>query len=273
MSLHQPFFASPILPPSTVCYLIVGGGGGGAYNSSFGGGGAAGIAPSSSKNITVGTCYSIVIGGGGSIGGAGNSSSAFCVTATAGNGGSGSTGGSNACRTGGAGVASATTTTYYGCYPISLTVSAGGGGASTNCYGGYGDGHFNVGMPGSGSFGGNGGAAKTALGKTVSQGGKGGAIVNSYSFPPCWPYPPAAYGGGGGLSCGVDGGTNTGSGGGGESCCQGSYRSPGNGGSGVVVIRYPSNKAAAKSTTGSPTVTVACGYRTYVFNGTGSIKW
>jgi hypothetical protein len=44
-----------------------------------------------------------------------------------------------------------------------------------------------------------------------------------------------------------------------------------NGGKGVVIVRYPDTYAAASSTTGSPTILVANGYRTYIWTGNGSI--
>ena len=43
------------------------------------------------------------------------------------------------------------------------------------------------------------------------------------------------------------------------------------GGSGIVIIRYADSYAAATSTTGSPTITVAGGYRVYKWTGSGSI--
>jgi hypothetical protein len=46
----------------------------------------------------------------------------------------------------------------------------------------------------------------------------------------------------------------------------------GSGGSGVVIIRYADTYAAA-STTGSPTITVAGGYRVYKWTGSGSITF
>jgi hypothetical protein len=46
----------------------------------------------------------------------------------------------------------------------------------------------------------------------------------------------------------------------------------GNGGSGIVIIAYPVNYAAA-ITTGSPTVTVSGGNRIYQFTGNGSITF
>ena len=39
-----------------------------------------------------------------------------------------------------------------------------------------------------------------------------------------------------------------------------------------MVIRYPDTQAAA-STTGSPTVTVSGGFRTYRFTGSGTITF
>ena len=47
----------------------------------------------------------------------------------------------------------------------------------------------------------------------------------------------------------------------------------GTGGSGIVVIRYPDTYLAAASTTGSPTITVAGGYRVYSWTGSGSITF
>jgi hypothetical protein len=41
----------------------------------------------------------------------------------------------------------------------------------------------------------------------------------------------------------------------------------------VVIIRYPDSFTPAASTTGSPTITVSGGYRTYKFTGSGSITF
>jgi hypothetical protein len=46
-----------------------------------------------------------------------------------------------------------------------------------------------------------------------------------------------------------------------------------NGGSGIVIIRYPIANAAAVSTTGSPAILTAAGYRIYKFTGSGSITF
>jgi hypothetical protein len=40
-----------------------------------------------------------------------------------------------------------------------------------------------------------------------------------------------------------------------------------------VIIRYLSGYNAAASTTGSPTITVAGGYRVYAWTGSGSITF
>ena len=60
---------------------------------------------------------------------------------------------------------------------------------------------------------------------------------------------------------------NTGGGGGGASAAGAS------GGSGVVIIRYADTYAAATSTTGSPTITVAGGYRVYQWTSSGTITF
>ena len=71
-------------------------------------------------------------------------------------------------------------------------------------------------------------------------------------------------GGNGSINSGGGGG-----GGGGSIFCN--YSSGGTGGSGIVIIKYPDTNPAA-ITTGSPTVNVANGYRTYTFTGSGTIQ-
>ena len=78
-------------------------------------------------------------------------------------------------------------------------------------------------------------------------------------------------GGNGGTSIsgtGVAGAANTGGGGGGGRAAAG-----GAGGSGIVILRYPDTFIAATSTTGSPTITVAGGFRVYKFTASGSITF
>ena len=58
-----------------------------------------------------------------------------------------------------------------------------------------------------------------------------------------------------------------GAGGGGS----GSSGNGANGGSGIVIIRYTDSYTAASATTGSPTITVAGGYRVYSWTGSGTI--
>jgi hypothetical protein len=77
-----------------------------------------------------------------------------------------------------------------------------------------------------------------------------------------------AGGGGAGATTGVGGsGTANTGGGGGASATN----STGAGGSGIVIIRYADTFAAATSTTVSPTITVAGGYRVYKWTASGSI--
>jgi hypothetical protein len=64
---------------------------------------------------------------------------------------------------------------------------------------------------------------------------------------------------------------NTGGGGGGGGA--GGSGTGGAGGSGIVIIRYDSGYNAAASTTGSPLITVADGYRVYEWTGSGSITF
>jgi hypothetical protein len=47
----------------------------------------------------------------------------------------------------------------------------------------------------------------------------------------------------------------------------------GAGGKGIVVIRYSDSYDAAVATTGSPTITVAGGYRVYKFTDSGTITF
>ena len=68
--------------------------------------------------------------------------------------------------------------------------------------------------------------------------------------------------------------TSTGGGGGGIwGTTTGNSFVGGAGGSGIVILRYPDTFIAATSTTGSPTITVAGGFRVYKFTASGSITF
>lgn len=149
--------------------------------------------------------------------------------------------------------------------------ASGGGGGSANA--------------GSGINGGN-GTASSITGTSVTRGGGGGGgTANSTT---------GGTGGSGGGANGIgannnnnvtltspSGSANTGGGGGGAVSpryqfyfgAAGLYNTGGAGGSGIVVIRYPNSFSAASTTTGSPTFTDSGGYKVYVFNGSGSIRW
>ena len=115
----------------------------------------------------------------------------------------------------------------------------GGGGGGYQSWGGY------------GGWGGGGGA-----GGDSGQGLGGGNAINAGANGVS-----ASQGGAGGQYTG---------GGGGSSSWQ--YTAGGAGGSGIVVVRYPDTYTSA-TTTGVVTETVANGYRTYRFNGAGTIKF
>ena len=82
-------------------------------------------------------------------------------------------------------------------------------------------------------------------------------------------------GGGGPITTynGIDGTINTGGGGGGGTAKSAATSTGGTGGSGIVIIKYPDGYKAATSTTGSPNVIVASGYRTYIWTTSGSITF
>jgi hypothetical protein len=88
-------------------------------------------------------------------------------------------------------------------------------------------------------------------------------------------YGVGGVGGGGnaGINANGSAGTaNTGGGGGGGPRIGGGVNG-GAGGSGIVILRYPDTFIAATSTTGSPTITVAGGFRVYKFTASGSITF
>lgn len=270
--------------PPTVEYLVVAGGGGGGGGSSGGGGGGAGGVLSASASVSPGTSYVITVGSGGTAGasgatgGTGVASSALSVTSLGGGGGGGggnntnappTTGGSGGGATGGA----------------SQVVIAGAAGTAGQGFAGGSGFHY-----GGSHISGGGGGGATAVGgaasqTTTGQGGAGGAGLNWQSLGTYYGgggggglhatgTGPGAGGAGGGGAGGftgspANGSTNTGGGGGGA----GNTGPGGAGGSGIVIIRYADTYPAASATTGSPTITVAVGFRVYTWTGSGSITF
>ena len=90
----------------------------------------------------------------------------------------------------------------------------------------------------------------------------GGVSIAPISVTPTVEYLVVAGGGGGGAGAGGGGGGN------GRSAANGSA-----GGSGIVIIRYADTYVAATSTTGSPTITTAGGYRVYQWTSSGLITF
>jgi hypothetical protein len=297
-------FNPPIVPTTlSVEYLVVAGGGGGTGGKIIvgclgGGGGAGGYRTATGFMVSTGTPIAVTVGAGGttasgarlggesafdtiiSLGGEGNPNNTDYGGAGSGAGGDptlrptavsaiegwgrpgtpgqghdgGNAGGVNA------GASSA---------------SAGGGGGGAGGNGGNGrqiSGHWHGGEGGIGLQSSISGTA------TYYAGGGGGSTTSSNTAP--------GGSGIGGPGMSVAGTTNynarlnrivelsavinTGSGGGGAS---GGWTHGGNGGSGIVIIRYADSNPAASATTGSPTITVAGGYRVYKFTSSGSITF
>lgn len=259
-------------------YLVVAGGGGGASGASGSGprgGGGAGGAITGSGILQIGTTYNIVIGTGGSAatagtetnGGNGGNSTFYGQTAVGGGGGRTYGGSGGAGLNGGSGGGS--------CYSASRSSGVTGqgnpGGISFNATGaggggGAGEQGYDATVADGGANGGNGIEWPTGSGNWYAGGGGSGGYSSN---------PPGNGGIGGGGNGTISGATgqagaaNTGGGGGGGG---GNGGGGGAGGSGVVIIRTLEGFEAA-TTTGSPTVTVAGGYRTYKFTSDGSITF
>ena len=272
--------------PTEVEYLVVAGGGGGGSNLG-GGGGAGGFRTGSAFVGTAGSALTVTVGAGGaggasggsndgtngsnsvfssitSIGGGGGSNGATSgelVGLSGGSGGGGGSSGASGSHVGGAGTVGQGNTGGNGYAPASDTASGGGGGAGA--VGGNGGASY------VGASGGAGLASSISGTSVYYAGGGGGAIFQAGTAS------AGGVGGGGNGSAALNGvggnGTaNTGGGGAG-----GNYNNAagGNGGSGIVIIRYADTYDAALSTTGSPTITVAGGYRVYTWTQSGSITF
>jgi len=267
-------------------YLVVAGGGGGglgngSYREGGGGGGAGGyktgtltFAPSTQYTLAVGAKGIGKVTGSTGYGTNGGDSILATITSTGGGGGaphdtSGLAGGSG----GGA-----------GCQGSS------GGNASPGGQGNAGGAGYQGSAAGAGGGGGAGGAGSSGTSAGGGAGGAGGSGIYSSISGSAFLY--AAGGGGGahvtsgaagGIGAGRGGGQqtsvsptaasdNTGSGGGGGT----DNTKPGqDGGSGVVILKYPSNKTLTSSgTLVSTTSTAVAGYKITTFTaGSGTVAF
>ena len=264
---------NPPLPvaPSSVEYLVVaGGGGGGTVNDNQaygGGGGAGGLLANTATDLLGGTTYTITIGAGGtSTGGSGGgvggingsnssiSGSGFTSVVSVGGGAGGARiVGANSSGTGGNGGSGGGSQRYasgrgIGIYPGSTYIDAprqgydggiaigGGGGANAAAT----------------SYAGGAGLASSITGSSITY-ATGGTAIYAVRGGPTNPAPANTGNGGEGATENADAG--------------------GAGGSGIVILRYSDTFPAASSTTGSPTITVAGGYRIYKFTSSGSITF
>jgi len=249
-----------------VDYLVVGGGGGGAAGDlNEGGGGAGGYLAGTGYKVPKNVSLTVTIGSGASGsptknvqnfgttsrfyefyafgGGAGGGA----LNINAGSGGSGGGGSSNNVTNGGAGV--------------SNQGNAGGNAGSSR--GGGGGGSSAAGATGTASGNGGAGTSNSISGTSLFfSGGGGGAASSSPGTG------GSGVGGNGGTSTGGNATANRGGGGGGGNLSA----AGGNGGSGRVIVRTADTEATA-TTTGSPTVTTAGGYKVYDFTGSGTITF
>ena len=274
----------PSGPVTSIEYLVVAGGGGGGGGGQGGragsGGGAGGYRTATGLSVTAGVTYTVTVGLGGAGGTAGDagdgnglqgSTSTFGSINSSGGGGgawgksstnwSGGPGGSGGGSQNGDGqVGIIGGTGNQGGYSPAEGFSAGGTSGQVGYFGGGG-----ASQASTTTTGGN-GATSSISGSSVTYAGGGGG------------HDASGGSGGGGAGAGYSsnlpgtaGTVNTGGGGGGGGV--GGSGTGGAGGSGIVIIRYDSGYNAAASTTGSPLITVAGGYRVYKWTGNGSITF
>ena len=266
--------------PTTVEYLVVAGGGAGG-GWAGGGGGAGGYRTATGYSITSGVNITVTVGAGGAATPSGTYTSGNwspgensifgSVTATGGGAGAtfgltpaGGAGGVNGGSGGGAsyGTSPGTGTVGQGNDGSSYTASyAGGGGGGSGAAGSNKDGGAGLqsSITGTPTYYAGGGAASAGTGGLAAgTGGLGGGANGISSGGPATS--GTANTGGGGASAYTTTSTGT------------SQTGSGAGGSGVVIIRY-SDIYSAANTTGSPTVTVAGGYRIYKWTTSGSITF
>lgn len=261
-------------PTVTVSYLLVGGGGGGNTNNNSGGGGGGGVLTGSTMSVTRGTLYAVTVGGGGGAGS--NGTNSVFNSLSAGGGGYGGVTVGTGDGTGG----QANSGTISGCaggeglYTRGASPSA----RTAQSYGSYKQGGSSVYSASYGSAGGGGGGYSanggdaSIVSSSYASAGNGGAGYNASAWG------LGTVSGGGGASGGSTGG-NAGSGGGSTNYGGGGnsivYPKSGSeyGGPGIVIIQYADTNPAATATTGSPTITVAGGYRVYKWTSSGSITF
>ena len=220
-----------------ISYLVVAGGGsasGTQYGGPAGGGGAGGYRAFTNVSIPSGVALPVTIGAGAGVPyGAGGNGSNSSFFNTGSSGGGGGY--------------------YYYLYAAGSGGSGGGGGGNGAGPGGTG----NIGgyspvegyNGGSSNYNGGGGGGAGGAGGTAS-GGPGLTWLNGVTYAAGgWGTTPGANTGGGGIPNG------------------------GAGASGVVVIRYADSYVAATATTGSPTIVVSGGFRTYTFTSSGTITF
>ena len=306
--MQTPTSSIPPIGSFLIEYFIVSGGGGGGGNTGSGGGGGGVL--NGGLYVSVGTVATTTVGAGGNggpaaaysypsggqIGQLGTSSSIVLsgmqLAPIGGGGGVGfDMGDQISFKNGGSGGGCATSTirgfgtigqgNYGGLRDSASQCSAGGGGAGAVGGAATGSGATSVSGVGgagiqwpansgtyyAGGGGGGGGTSNRASNGTGINGGAGGTGGGGAGGN-------GTAGNPGAQNAGTAGTANTGGGAGGGNFTAGSWGGAGGkGGSGVVIIRYSDARAAASATTGSPTITVAGGYRVYKFTGSGTITF